>query len=348
MSWGGSVLRKVQADLARGWKPGLTVLTGGDLYHLDRAQTALLDALAPDRADGFSLSMIGEEPVTTGALVGAARSGGMFASRRVVFLKDVAALEGEPEPLRAYASDPPRESFLLVRAPKLDRKRKLHKALAEAGICLEFRTLDLRGRDRQLVADVTRAITELASSLGLTLARGAAPMLIDLYQGDLARIESELAKIRTWLGDAASREVTPEIVADLGTGAAIASVWKLCDAIFERDATRSLAEARRLLDRREEPLRILGGIASRLRVLLQARAMRAGGATGKTILESVPVCGFGDALALGLERYTLEETLAFPSRLLAADRTLKSSGLDGGAVIEGLVRGLVGPARERA
>ncbi|HZN55183.1 MAG TPA: DNA polymerase III subunit delta [Candidatus Polarisedimenticolaceae bacterium] len=347
MSWGGTMLRKVEADLARGWKPGLTVLTGDDTYHLDRAQTALLDALAPDRADGFALSLVGDEPIATGALVGAARSGGMFAARRVVLLKDVAVLEGDPEPLRSYASDPPRDSYLIVRAPKLDRKRKLHKALAEAGICLEFRALSVE--QAKPSAEFEAALAAIAAAEGMTLARGSGPMLIDLYHADVARIASELTKIRTWLGETPGRpQVTPEIVAALGSGSALASVWTLGDAILERDAPRALAEARRLLAEREEPLRILGGIATRMRALLQARAMRAGGTGTKAIVDGARAWYFRDALAAGMERYTLEETLAFPSRLLAADRTLKSSGLDGGAVIETLVRELTGVGRARA
>ncbi|HKQ62971.1 MAG TPA: hypothetical protein VJS92_16895, partial [Candidatus Polarisedimenticolaceae bacterium] len=40
-------LAALRRELARGWTPGLTVLTGSDVYHLDAAQQALLDALAP-------------------------------------------------------------------------------------------------------------------------------------------------------------------------------------------------------------------------------------------------------------------------------------------------------------
>src|SRR5262245_35979222 len=40
-------LAAVQRELARGWPAGLTVLTGTDGYHLDAAQHALLERLAP-------------------------------------------------------------------------------------------------------------------------------------------------------------------------------------------------------------------------------------------------------------------------------------------------------------
>ena len=134
--WGGAALRAFAADVAKGWPAGLTVLTGDDAYHLDRAQKVLLDHLVPG-GDPFALSIVGDEPVGTGALVGAARSLGMFAPRRVVLLRDVSMLEGDAEPLSEYSAKPPAASWIVVRAPKLDRKRKLHKALAEAGYAVK-------------------------------------------------------------------------------------------------------------------------------------------------------------------------------------------------------------------
>ena len=61
------VLEKTLTALRGGsWPPGLTVLTGDDLYHLDRAQKALLETLvAPDESD-FALTVFGEEKERAG------------------------------------------------------------------------------------------------------------------------------------------------------------------------------------------------------------------------------------------------------------------------------------------
>src|SRR5262249_51063636 len=56
--WGAVVLRRVVADLKKGWPAGLTVLTGDDLYHLDRAQRAILEHLAPASGDPFGVSYL--------------------------------------------------------------------------------------------------------------------------------------------------------------------------------------------------------------------------------------------------------------------------------------------------
>ena len=93
-------------------------------------------------------------------------------------------------------------------------------------------------------------------------------------------------------------------------------------------------------------MRILGGIASRARTLLRAKAMTEAGASQKTVLDGARAWYFREALAQGLKRYTMRELLAMPARLLAADRSFKSRSLDKGAVLEALVAQLTAPSPE--
>jgi len=343
--WGGAALKGVLDGVQKGWPPGLTVLTGDDLYHLDRAQSAILDHLVPDRTDAFGLSVAGDEAITTGALVGSARSTGMFASRRVVFLRDISSLEGDPEPLSAYAASPGRESFLIVRAPKLDRKRKLHKALAEGGVCVVFRAPAGAAEIRALSAEMAA----MAKSRGVKLESAAAGLLLDVFGPDLNRIASELDKVAVWLGEDAGRGVPVDAstLRELIAGSEILTGWELADAVTAREAKEAMAAARRLLDSGKEPIVILGGLAARARSLLRAKALTEAGVPLKTVIDEARAWYFRDALATGLTRYTLAELLDMPARFLEADRCLKSRSLDKGAVLETLVSDLTAPATER-
>ena len=343
--WGGAVFKSALATIAKGWPPGLTVLTGDDLYHLDRAQSAIVDHLVPNPSESFGLSIVGEDAITTGALVGSARSTGMFAARRVVLVRDVAAIEGDPEPLAAYAGAPPRESFVIVRAPKLDRKRKLHKTLAEAGLCLAFHGPSGESALREMAAEVAA----MAAARGVGLEARAAELLREVCGNDLNRIASELDKVSVWLGDAggARTKVDLATIRALVAGSALLSGWELADALTERDAVAAVAAARRLLDAGDEPIRIVGGLASRARSLLRAKAMTEAGAAPKSIVDATRAWYFREALAAGLKRYSMEELLAMPARLLEVDRSLKSRSLDRGAVLEALVSGLTSPNAEK-
>jgi DNA polymerase-3 subunit delta len=342
--WGGAAAKTVLAAVARGWPPGLTVLTGDDIYHLDQACDAIVGHLVPDRADSFALSVVGDESVSVAALVGLVRSTGMFAARRVVFVRDISGLEGDPDPLEAFAKDPPSGSFLIVRAPKLDRKRKIHKALAETGHCWVFRT----PADASEFAGLAAEVGAMAKGRGVVLADRALRLLLDVCGSDLHRIAAEIEKISLWLGPDVSRSAPVEAAAvrALVAGTGLLSGWELADAITSRDRAGAIAAARRLVDSGDEPIRIVGGLASRVRALITAKAMTEAGAPAKTVVDAARAWYFRDALATGLKKYTLRELLAMPRQLLAVDRSFKSRSLDKGAVLEALVVTLTSPSVE--
>jgi DNA polymerase-3 subunit delta len=323
------VLAGVRRQLSEGWPPGLTVLSGDDLYHLDAAQRELLETLVPEDESDFALSLFGSERVDVATVVSAARSVGMFASRRVVFVRDAAMLDGEPAAIAEYAAAPPPGSHLLVRAPALDKRRKLHKTLAASGQLLLFAAPD--GFDaRRLVEDVAA----LARERQVALEPAAAELLAQLHGTDLYRVAGELEKIRAWAGD--SREpLGVDTVREVASGGGAISGWEVADAVVLRDRKRALAAARRLVDGGEEPLRILGGLAWRARLLIQAKALQAARKSADPVVRRA--FGFQEAMRRGLRRYSLEELLGFPAALLRADRTLKSRGIAPRAVLEELV-----------
>jgi len=330
-----AVLAGMRRQLAKGWPPGLTVLSGDDLYHLDTAQRELLADLVPDEESDFALSLFGTERVDVATVVSAARSVGMFASRRVVFVRDAAMLEGEAKVIVDYAAAPPPGSHLLVRAPALDKRRKLHKALATAGSLIVFASPD--GFDSRQIVDNVAA---LARDKQVALEPAAIELLAQLHGSDLYRVAGELEKIRAWAGDS-SAPVGIDVIREVASAGGAISGWEVADAVVLRDHGRALAAVRRLVDGGDEPLRILGGLAWRARLMLQAKALQAARKRPDAALNRA--FGFRDALQRGLRRYSLDELLAFPAAMLRADRTLKSRSIDPQAVLEDLVDRLTRP-----
>jgi DNA polymerase III delta subunit len=98
------------------------------------------------------------------------------------------------------------------------------------------------------------------------------------------------------------------------------SGWEVANAVMARDREGALAAARYLVDAGDEPIRIVGGLAWRARMMLQSRTER-------------------DA------QYSLTELLKFPAALLRADRALKSRRISPRAVLEDLVDSLTGAPR---
>jgi DNA polymerase-3 subunit delta len=194
-----------------------------------------------------------------------------------------------------------------------------------------------------MIADVKT----LATTIGLKLDRAATEFLALTSGGDLYRTAAELEKIRAWLGADGARKVDLRIVREVAVGGGLLSGWEMADGVTARDRGRALAAARRVLDAGEEPLKILGGLAWRARVMLEAKALLERGGRPNDVLKQVRAWSFEEALLQGLSRYSMAELLAFPAGLLEADRALKSRAIDPRAVLESLVDRLTGGAESQ-
>jgi DNA polymerase III delta subunit len=338
--WGGALLDQVRSRLSEGWPDGLTTMTGDDLYHLDRAQELLLDRLAPDRKDGFTLTVLSDGKRRIEEVVSAASSMGMFSPSRVVLVRDVSVLEGDPAALDAFVESPPSRAFLIVRAPKLDRKRKLHQSLTR-GTLLAFRPPETPAERSALLAEVV----SMGKGRGQLLDRDGASLLLEACRGDLLRVEMEMDRLRDWAGESPHRWSRRELESNLGTSAVVTG-WEVGDALVRRDRAEALAAIRRVIEAGSDPIPVVGGLAWRARVFLTALARIAAGEPAETVAKTSGAWGWSEAMTLGLRRWTLHDALRIPERLLLADRQLKSRGLPGPAVLESIVEDLMPPRPE--
>jgi DNA polymerase-3 subunit delta len=340
---GRAVLADVVAETARGWTAGLTVLAGDDRYHRERAERAILAALGGGADEEYGRTVFGDAKIDLTAVIAAARSVGMFAPRRVVVVRDVAALAADDDGLGVlaeYAATPPARSHLVVRAPALDLRRKLHKALAESGRLLEF---VLPEGEARLTAALPVA-REMARDRDLRMDADALALLVELTAGDIERVEHELDKLAAWLERPADA-VTADAVLDVAASGGLASGWAAAGCLTRRDRPGMIAALRRSIDAGEVPLKVLGGLAWRGRVLLQAKALAEARRPMREILERTRAWRFDEDLAAGIARYDLDRLLRFPAAFLAADRTLKSRSIAGRAVLEDLADRLTGDRR---
>lgn len=332
----GEVVRQVRELVGKGWPAGLVVLSGDSAFHVDAAQRAILDAVVSKEAGEYALTVYADEKVPAGTVVAACRSVGMFSERRVVLVRDLAILDGDLDALLDYAANPAPDSHLIVRVQKLDKRRKVHKALAKQKLFFSFES----------PADplaATREIAALADEQGLKLDRDSTVLLAQVCDGDLYRASAELAKLGAWLGGK-RKKVTADDVREVAAGEGAMSGWELSDAILARDRPRALSAARKLVESGDEPIRIVGGIAWRARVMLSAKSMLAAGRPRRQVLQAARAWSFEREFFNGLDRYELSELLAFPAHLLEADRALKGRQLSAGNVLESLVDRMVGTA----
>ena len=123
-----------------------------------------------------------------------------------------------------------------------------------------------------------------AKARGLDVAPPAANAMVEMLGEEPAVLDQATVQ----LGSAFPQErISRDLVERQFRGLGEQHVWDLCDRAFGKDLAGSITSLRALLEGRDDPLMILGGVASRLRDLLRVRgapgapSARRGGQAGE-------------------------------------------------------------------
>jgi DNA polymerase III subunit delta len=218
-----------------------------------------------------------------------------------------------------HCQDPPPETRLALAAVVGSRAKGPPRALAKAvGERTPARRVVLERRD------LSGWVRDRAGRHGLRFTPAGVSALVDTVGEDPAILDQALRQ----LGNVGSPEgLTPEAVRAQFRGFGERRVWDLCDAAFSGNAPTALRALASMLEAREEPLVILGGIASRLRDLIRVRSLPPG----------IPQAEVARAAGLRFDwqarryidqarRYSEEGLSRLHAELVEADRSLKQGG----------------------
>ena len=308
--------------------PMLLLVHGEESYLVDQAGRLVVNAVvAPENRD-FNLTVVHGRDLKGHELIDQARTLPVFASHRLVVIRNVhEAPTDQLEAFAAYLDDPVPETFLLLTAVGIDKRRKFFQKFAQVGEIIEFRRLF----DNQL----PQFIRERAREAGRTFTAPALKLFCRRVGNNLAEVMGELDKLISYAGD---REFFEEDdVAAVVSDTRVESVFALTDAIGTGDHAAALRLLQRLLDDGQPPLVILSMFIRHFRQLWKARELLAQGVPQKELPRRIGINPyFVGSLLTQAQLYDdrqLRET--FP-RLLAVDHALKSGG-DPRAQLEGLI-----------
>jgi DNA polymerase-3 subunit delta len=262
----------------------------------------------------------------------------LFGERRALVVADCRALPDEAlREIGAYLSAPDPEATLVLIATVPERGKApaaLVKLVEPVGSVREVKVAR---------KDLPAWLVYRARMRGVDLAPEGAAALVETLGEEPAALEQAL----TQLGSAfPEQRLTRDQVAQQFRGLGEQHMWDLCDKAFGRDLEGSMRSLRTMLEAREDPLLILGGIASRLRDLLRVRSLP----------DRMPAADLARAAGLRFDwqarryreqarRFSLEELVALHGEVVEADRALKSGGAED-VVLPVLVSRIAGePAR---
>ena len=125
------------------------------------------------------------------------------------------------------------------------------------------------------------------------------------------------------------------------SGTELLQGWEVADAILDRNEAYAIFAVRKLLQSGGNAIQLLGGISHRARTMLQARAMLETGRSRREIVNATRSFYIKDRLFSGIGRYAFEDLQKFPSRLMNADRALKSSSVEPCLILENLLHEII-------
>ena len=187
--------------------------------------------------------------------------------------------------------------------------------------------------------DLPAWVGERARARGVKMSRPAAAAVVGSIGEDTAALDQAVQQLAAAFSE---RVVGPDEVRAQFQGLGEQRVWDLCDQALTGRLPEALVTLRALFEAREDPLLILGVIASRVRDLVRVRGLP----------ERMPSAEAARAAGIRFEwqvrryreqaaRFTTQELAALHRWVTEADRALKG-GVPGDVVLASLVAAMAG------
>ena len=241
--------------MAKGKAAGVHLIAGSEPRLAEEALEELVAAALGPRRD-HSLELLRGDETTWARVVDVARTGSLFAERRVVVVRNADALKGEGDEVRAYLDDPTPELTLIVMAAKPDKRRAVWKGLSERATVHSADPL----KGRQLRAYVTGQVKKRA----LRLADDGLQELLERVGQDLQRLTGELDKLEAFAQGQRAALGAGEVASVLGRGQA-QPLYKLGDALAARRPGETLQLLQEILEAGEPALLVMSALHRALR-----------------------------------------------------------------------------------
>ena len=165
-------------------------LMGEEPYFIDQVSDYIEDNVLREDEKGFNQMVLYGRDVTVDDIVGNAKRFPMMAERQVIIVKEAQDLSRTIEQLTDYAENPQPSTVLVIcyKYKKLDKRKKLHKAVAKNGVIYESKKL--------YENQVASWIKETLHARNYQIAPKASLMLVEFLGTDLGKIDNELQKLR--------------------------------------------------------------------------------------------------------------------------------------------------------
>ena len=310
--------------------PRFIFFTDWKVFTVEIVQALTHQLVTADNRD-FNLENFEARETSAGDWVGAAQTLSFMGGSKLLIVRNLheTTLEdSDQKTLLNYVADPAPDSCLVITADKVDRKRKLYKALTSHKGAVPC--------EAPQEAGMIPWLKRRARSLGYELQAEAARKMVERVGAKPGILAKELEKVITYAGK--TKTVTGSMVGELVGEIKMENAFALTEALKEKKSEKALRLLRNQLDHGEDPVKILGLIAWQFRTLWEVKHYQAQKLGARKIAEQMGAKPFLVEKAMqytkNFNRATLRNGI---KSLFEADRELKTSGKDPQGILESLL-----------
>ena len=224
-------VKQIIGALQKGDIKPIYFLMGEEPYYVDKISDYIEKNLLQEEEKGFNQMTLYGRDVSIEDIVGNAKRFPMMAERQVVIVKEAQELSRTIEKLADYAENPQPSTVLVMcyKYKKIDKRKKLHKAVAKSGVIFESKPL--------YENKVGEWIRQELQARNYQIAPKAAQMLVEFLGTDLGKIDNELQKLQLICPQGTT--ITPEIIEENIGISKDFNNFELRKAIGEKDSLKA-------------------------------------------------------------------------------------------------------------
>jgi len=255
-----------------------------------------------------------------------------LADKRVVLVRDAEKLsDAGAESLLTYLENPSDTGVMILTAgPSFKKTAKFRKMSKLAKVVKA---------DRPDTATIGGWIRGFMKKEGVEISADAVALIVELKGTDTAGVKIELDKLVCFAG---GERIEREHVETLVGRSVTETVFKLVDAINERDGEWAFNVLNDLYDQKKQPPEIIGYLGWYIRMIQKIKLLTGRGVGPAGIAEELGYSpGYARRLSGQAMRYSADRVEKWVSLLCETDRTIKTGLKPGQLAVETLLANLL-------
>lgn len=233
--------------------------------------------------------------------------------------------------MRIFSNMPEYSHVIFTTTEKVDKRRKIYKALEKNGAAVEMTPL----KPKDVRSWLTMKLADMKKKMAPDALEHLMAMVSLMPQVSLGFLDNELEKISLYIGD--DQVISYKALTNVLSAVPEISAFVMLDAVSQRQVQKALKLLGEQLGAGEHPLRIIALLAREVRILWQTKEMLAKGYGTRQVADNLGLPAFiGELKARQSKSFSSAKLKQAMLSLAGADSDLKS-GQAGNVVVEKII-----------